>query len=222
MAVSSYLKASVCLTILILLTTSTHADVTSACQRACSGAEGQAFVVCIFKCKEIVSYINEVGMEDQIPAENEEEYEEPTEGLRSEEAVQLRVTRPLEVVLRNDRALRRANLLLNRFVRYGRSQPESLRRTRPTRPNYVRVGRSDVLNGGDFEDVAKRASRFVRIGKSGVYEADARDGGALQDVGFSAGQYEVDNKNKRPSKYVRIGKRGDETALESGRQTAEA
>lgn len=210
MAVSSYLKASVCLTILVFLSTSTHADVTSACQNACTGNEGQtAFVACVIKCKEILSYVNQLEVADQIPAENEEEYEDPTDGLSAEEAAQLKLSRPLQFLSRNDRAVRRANLLLNRFVRYGRSQPQSLRKAGQRRPNYLRVGRSDELNGGDFEVEAKRASRFVRIGKADIYEADARDGG-LQDVGVSQNQYEVDKKsNKRPSKYVRIGKRED-------------
>src|SRR6218665_11475 len=120
MPVSSYLKASVCLIILIFHSTSTRADVTSACQNACSGSEGEtALAACVFKCREIISYVKELDMGNQIPAEAEEEYEDPTNGLKSEEALQLRVSRPLEVMLRNDRALRRANLLLNRFVRYG-------------------------------------------------------------------------------------------------------
>src|SRR6218665_425728 len=94
MPVSSYLKASVCLIILIFHSTSTRADVTSTCQNTCSGSEGEtALAACVSKCMEIISYVKEPDTEDQIPAE--EEYEDPTNGLRSEKALQARVYRPL-------------------------------------------------------------------------------------------------------------------------------
>ena len=84
MAVSSYLKASVCLMILISLSATTRADDTSDCQIGCSGSESEtAVAACISKCKEIVANnIQQREVRDKASSENKDGYEDPTDGLR--------------------------------------------------------------------------------------------------------------------------------------------
>ena len=80
MAVSSYLKASVCLMMLISLSASTRADVTYNCEIGCSGSESQtAFAACVSECKEIVPVIQELSVRGKAPAENKDGNKDPTD-----------------------------------------------------------------------------------------------------------------------------------------------
>jgi len=90
MAVSSYLKVSVCLMILISLSASTRANDTSDCQIGCSISESQTdLAACVSKCKEFivtVPFIEKTGRY-RGKAENRDGYEDPPDGLRLKKKV---------------------------------------------------------------------------------------------------------------------------------------
>lgn len=108
---------------------------------------------------------------------------------------------------------KRPNLMTSNFVRFGRDDAK-IRKAR--RPIYIRVGRSGETTGEAFPSLekwndqmvmadSKRASRFIRIGKSDIgFEDQAKN------MGFDEAEFAKRN-NILPSKYVRIGKRSDET-----------
>src|SRR6218665_922685 len=60
MAVLSYLKASVCLVILVSLSPSTHPAIPFDCPKACVSSKGQtALDSCISRCNQIVGFVTQ-------------------------------------------------------------------------------------------------------------------------------------------------------------------
>src|SRR6218665_3599437 len=84
MAVLSYLKASVCLVILVSLSPSTHPAIPFDCPKACVSSKGQtALDSCISRCNQIVGFVTQRYPRGNAPVENEDDHEDPTDGLIS-------------------------------------------------------------------------------------------------------------------------------------------
>lgn len=209
MSVFVLLRASLCLSLLIIAfsssSSSSGVDFVPACRDICDViASGHAhlnihYVLCLEQCGDLSSSVD--GNQEKIWKTTD--VETPADGLE-------------------DAAVgkRKSNLLTSNFVRYGRDEAK-IRKAR--RPIYIRVGRSgetavageafpslDRWNGQTVMEKAskKRASRFIRIGKSDNdgFEDQAKNMGR----GLDGAEFEKRN-NILPSKYVRIGKRSDET-----------
>lgn len=163
---------------------SSAADDVTACRDICD-VIGRHFPVCFLRCVEL-----------QGKYRTEEEDRSRANPGISPSSSDLQDPSSSGPISRDERARGRTNQMANNFVRYGRDD------SRARRPVYIRVGRSTGW-WNDPEQDSKRASRFVRIGKSGIGQQGL---GELYEE-----QTDFEKRNYiQPSKYVRIGRSNED------------
>lgn len=228
---TALLKTTILITCLLNLsqcTSQATTDVRFACEYACLNADQKTTSgACVLECTDyLLNRFEENALESLLRDVKEEETSQieisPENLYNFETDLDDGDDRKYrENLLRRSRAImsRRGSGTNDGGSWWSSIWPTQMKKERSMRPHYLRVGRrSDNTNNYDLVDLLqndyddkvyeKRASRFVRIGKS---TPSSYEGVATGQLGQRSNEMDVEKKNVRPSKYVRIGKRNVDT-----------